>query len=201
MLEASVIQLAGAFSLQVKNAAINIREEARSLHFKIWDLSGGSMSQERAEEEQKKFRRKRRSVMSANTAVIEELHQAIVEQRNMEELEGLLWAGVLAYQNQTFYTLSGLEFSYTVKHKKNGDYSGELLISRKETSKTLTRSSVMLAFHKVLAEMKFKEINGAAYLLPPEYRGPKSIGQIFGISYIFSMFQEFGLIRTNEKKK
>ncbi len=31
--------------------------------------------------------------MSANTAVIEELHQAIVEQRNMEELEGLLWAG------------------------------------------------------------------------------------------------------------
>ncbi len=36
--------------------------------------------------------------MSANTAVIEELHQAIVEQRNMEELEGLLWAGVLAYQ-------------------------------------------------------------------------------------------------------
>ena len=122
--------------------------------------------------------------MSANTAVIEELHQAIVEQRNMEELEGLLWAGVLAYQGKAFYTLSGLEFSYMVKHKKNGDYSGELLISRKETSKTLTRSSVMLAFHKVLAEMKFKEINGAAYLLPPEYRGPKSIGQIFGISYI-----------------
>ena len=135
--------------------------------------------------------------MSACTAVIEELHQAIVEQRNMEELEGLLWAGVLAYQGKAFYTLSGLEFSYMVKHKKNGDYSGELLISRKETSKT----SVMLAFHKVLAEMKFKEINGAAYLLPPEYRGPKSIGQIFGISYIFSMFQEFGLIRTNEKKK
>ena len=50
--------------------------------------------------------------MSANTAVIEELHQAIVEQRNMEELEGLLWAGVLAYQGKTFYTLSGLEFSY-----------------------------------------------------------------------------------------
>ena len=37
-------------------------------------------------EEHKKFRRKRRSVMSANTSVIEELHQAIVEQRNMEEL-------------------------------------------------------------------------------------------------------------------
>lgn len=139
--------------------------------------------------------------MSACIAAIEELHKAIIEKRNMEELENFLWAGVLAYQGKAFYTLSGLEFSYMVKHKKNGDYSGELLISRKETSKTLTRSSVMLAFHKVLAEMKFKEINGAAYLLLPEYRGPKSIGQIFGISYIFSMFLEFGLIRTNEKDK
>ena len=139
--------------------------------------------------------------MSASIQNIEQLHKGIMEKEEPEILETFLWEAILAYQNQTFYTLSGLEFSYTVKHTKNGDYSGELLISRKETSKTLTRSSVMLAFHKVLAEMKFKEINGAAYLLPPEYRGPKSIGQIFGISYIFSMFQEFGLIRTNEKKK
>ena len=27
-----------------RNAAINIREEERSPRFKIWDLSGGSMS-------------------------------------------------------------------------------------------------------------------------------------------------------------
>lgn len=139
--------------------------------------------------------------MSASIQNIEQLHKGIMEKEEPEILETFLWEAILAYQNQTFYTLSGLEFSYTVKHKKNGDYSGELLISRKETSKTLTRSSVMLAFHKVLAEMKFKEINGAAYLLLPEYRGPKSIGQIFGISYIFSMFLEFGLIRTNEKDK
>ena len=139
--------------------------------------------------------------MSASIQNIEQLHKGIMEKEEPEILETFLWEAILAYQNQTFYTLSGLEFSYAVKHKKNGDYSGELLISRKETSKTLTRSSVMLAFHKVLAEMKFKEINGAAYLLLPEYRGPKSIGQIFGISYIFSMFLEFGLIRTNEKDK
>lgn len=139
--------------------------------------------------------------MSASIQNIEQLHKGIMEKEEPEILETFLWEAILAYQNQTFYMLSGLEFSYTVKHKKNGDYSGELLISRKETSKTLTRSSVMLAFHKVLAEMKFKEINGAAYLLLPEYRGPKSIGQIFGISYIFSMFLEFGLIRTNEKDK
>ena len=139
--------------------------------------------------------------MSASIQNIEQLHKGIMEKEEPEILETFLWEAILAYQGKAFYTLSGLEFSYMVKHKKNGDYSGELLISRKETSKTLTRSSVMLAFHKVLVEMKFKEINGAAYLLPPEYRGPKSIGQIFGISYIFSMFLEFGLIRTNEKDK
>ena len=139
--------------------------------------------------------------MSACIAVIEELHRAIAGQRNMEELEELLWAGVLAYQGKIFYTLSGLEFSYTVKRKKNGEYSGELLISRKETSKTLTRSSVMLAFHKVLEQIEIKENNGNIYLLLPEYRGPKAIGQIFGISYIFSLFLEFGLIRIAERDK
>lgn len=139
--------------------------------------------------------------MSVCTQSIEQLHRGIVEKEESESLDMLLWETILAYQGETFYTLSGLKFFYTVKHKKNGDYSGELLISRKETSKTLTRSSVMLAFHKVLAEMKFKEIDGAAYLLPPEYRGPKAIGQIFGISYIFSLFLEFGLIRIAEKDK
>ena len=139
--------------------------------------------------------------MSVCTQSIEQLHRGIVEKEESESLDMLLWETILAYQGETFYTLSGLEFSYTVKRKKNGEYSGELLVSRKETSKTLTRSSVMLAFHKVLAEMKFKEIDGAAYLLPPEYRGPKAIGQIFGISYIFSLFLEFGLIRIAEKDK
>ena len=139
--------------------------------------------------------------MSVCTQSIEQLHRGIVEKEESESLDMLLWETILAYQGETFYTLSGLEFFYTVKHKKNGENSGELLVSRKETSKTLTRSSVMLAFHKVLAEMKFKEIDGAAYLLPPEYRGPKAIGQIFGISYIFSLFLEFGLIRIAEKDK
>lgn len=139
--------------------------------------------------------------MSICTQSIEQLHRGIVEKEEPEILDMLLWKAILAYQDHIFYTLSGLEFSYTVKHKKNGEYSGELLISRKETSKTLTRSSVMLAFHKVLEQIEIKEKNGNIYLLLPEYRGPKSIGQIFGISYIFSLFLEFGLIRTNEKRE
>ncbi len=140
--------------------------------------------------------------MSANTAVMEELHQAIVEQRNMEELEGLLWAGVLAYQNQTFYTLSGLEFSYTVKHKKNGDYSGELLISRKETSKTLTRKLRDAGIPQSprrdeIQRNQWSSISSSSGIPADQNQSGRSLE-----SHISSAcFQEFGLIRTNEKKK
>ena len=124
-----------------------------------------------------------------------QLYEGIIEGRPIPELETILWDAVVAYQNQPLRTLSGLEFSYTVKHKKNGEYSGELLVSRKETSKTLTRSSVLLAFHKVLEATEVTSEGDEASFQPPAYRGPKAIGQIFGISYIFSLFLEFGLIR------
>ena len=133
--------------------------------------------------------------MAADMQSIKELHRGIIAGKTQEELDVLLWDAVLTYQNQTLYTLSGLEFSYTVKHKKNGEYSGELLVSRKETSKTLTRSSVLLAFHKVLEATEVTSEGDEASFQPPAYRGPKAIGQILGISYIFSLFLEFGLIR------
>ena len=134
--------------------------------------------------------------MSADGQSIKELHRGIIEGKTQEELDVLLWDAVVAYQNQPLRTLSGLEFSYTVKHKKNGEYSGELLVSRKETSKTLTRSSVMLAFHKVLEQIEVTEKDGTVLFAPPSYKGPKAVGQIFGISYIFSLFLEIGLIKT-----
>lgn len=136
--------------------------------------------------------------MSVYTQSVEQLHKGIVDKEEPEILDMLLWEAILAYQNQTFYTLSGLEFSYTVKHKKNGEYSGELQVSRKETSKTLTRSSVMLAFHKVIEATQIRDTNGQAEMILPEYKGPKAIGQIFGISYVYSIFWQFGLIRVPE---
>ena len=36
-------------------------------------------------------------------------------------------------------------------------------------------------------------------LVPPEYKGPKAIGQIFGISYLYSMFWKWGLINVPER--
>ena len=62
--------------------------------------------------------------MSADGQSIKELHRGIIEGKTQEELDVLLWDAVLTYQDQMLYTLSGLEFSYTVKHKKNGEYSG-----------------------------------------------------------------------------
>ena len=103
-----------------------------------------------------------------------QLYEGIIEGRPIPELETILWDAVVAYQNQPLRTLSGLEFSYTVKHKKNGEYSGELLVSRKETSKTLTRSSVMLAFHKVLEQIEVTEKDGTVLFTPPSYKGPKA---------------------------
>lgn len=148
----------------------------------------------------------------------------------LNNLDELLWQAVIACQNNSLRTASGLPFSYTVKRKKDGTYSGELLVSRKEGSKTLTKSSVLLAFHKVLADMEGENTAGreggaacsaasafsafsdssavssssfSVAVAPapalPEYKGPKSIGQIFGISYVYSLFWYLGLIRVPAK--
>lgn len=125
------------------------------------------------------------------------LQKRILEEKT--ELDKLLWDALLAGQGEFFNTSSGLPFSYVVKRKRNGEYSGELLVSRKESSKTLTRSSVLLAFHKVIDATQICDIDGKAELILPEYKGPKAIGQIFGISYIYSIFWKFGLIRVPAK--
>ena len=104
-----------------------------------------------------------------------QLYEGIIAGRPIPELETILWDAVVAYQNQPLRTLSGLEFSYTVKHKKNGEYSGELLVSRKETSKTLTRSSVMLAFHKVLEQIEVTEKTGQYYLHHRHIKGRRPL--------------------------
>ena len=124
--------------------------------------------------------------MSADGQSIKELHRGIIEGKTQEELDVLLWDAVLTYQDQTLHTLSGLEFSYTVKHKKNGEYSGELLVSRKETSKTLTRSSVLLAFHKVLKATEVTAEGDEASFQPPAYRGPRQSDRFSGF-LIFSV--------------
>lgn len=121
---------------------------------------------------------------------LDELHDRL---RQGENAEQALWQVVIAYQNCTYRTVSGLPFSYQAKRRKDGTYSGELCISRKEGSKTLTKSSVLLALAIVAQhpqEMPWQ---------PAYYKGPKSIGQIFGISYIYSLFWSWGLLQVPQR--
>ena len=89
--------------------------------------------------------------------------------------EQRLWAVLIACQGKTYDTASGLPFSYAIRRRKDGQYSGELLVSRKEDSKTLAKSSIFLAYQKVRQQTQGDT--------PPCFKGPKAIGQIFGISY------------------
>jgi hypothetical protein len=133
----------------------------------------------------------RKAVEELHSMIADNLAKGLDDNADLNELDEALWRAVMAYQNYDLYTKSGLMFSYAVKCKRNGEYSGELIVSRKEESKTLTKSSIMLAFHKVLSDMKDTT--------PPEYKGPKAIGQIFGISYIYSLFWKLGLISVPKK--
>ena len=51
-----------------------------------------------------------------------------------------------AFQDYPFKTATGLPFRYKLKVGKNGEYNRELLIDRREKSKSLAWSSVVLAF-------------------------------------------------------
>lgn len=78
---------------------------------------------------------------------------------------------------------AGFPFSYSVKRGRNGEYVKELLISRKEKSKTITASTINRALETALEAQK---ADGCV-------KGLKKLGT-FGASYLYPIFCEFGLI-------
>lgn len=100
--------------------------------------------------------------------------------------EEKLWETVIACQGVAFRTYSGLPFTYRLRTGKNGEYTKELWIDRRENSKSLVWSSVLLAFQKV----KHGKI---------VVKRPKELGDIRGISYIYALFLKFGLIEAYQK--
>ena len=105
-----------------------------------------------------------------------------------EPTEEHLWEVVLIYQKVKFKTYSGLPFSYEVRKGRNGQYTKELGIDRREKSKSLAWSSVRLAFHNI------KEMGEVV-------DRPKSLGDIRGVTYIYGMFYRFGLIDVPDDVK
>ena len=105
-----------------------------------------------------------------------------------EPTEEHLWEVILLYQKVEFKTYSGLPFSYEVRKGRNGQYTRELWIDRREKSKSLAWSSVRLAFHNI------REMGAVV-------DRPKSLGDIRGVTYIYGMFYRFGLIDVPDEVK
>lgn len=69
---------------------------------------------------------------------------------------------MVAFQGYRFKTISGLPFSYKIKTGRNGELTKELWINRREGSKSLTRSSVLLALGNIKGEVvDGKPVDGA----------------------------------------
>ena len=98
------------------------------------------------------------------------------------------WGVVLAYSGVKFKTYSGLPFSYEIKKGRNGEYTKELRIDRRENSKSLAWSSVRLALGHI---KKVGEV----------VERPKALGDIRGVTYIYGMFYRFGLIDVPDEVK
>ena len=99
-----------------------------------------------------------------------------------------LWKCVVAFRGYKFKTMSGLPFTYTLKKGRGDEFTKELWIDRREESKSLAWSSVMLAYHNI---GKIGEVVDR----------PKALGDIRGVSYIYGMFYRFGLIDVPDKVK
>ena len=96
------------------------------------------------------------------------------------------WGVVVAYAGVKFKTYSGLPFSYELKKGRNGEYTKELWIDRREKSKSLAWSSIVLALGNIKGEVVER---------------PKALGDIRGVTYIYGMFYRFGLIDVPDDAK
>ena len=96
------------------------------------------------------------------------------------------WGVVLAYAGVKFKTYSGLPFTYEIKKGRNGEYTKELWIDRREKSKSLAWSSIVLALGNIKEEVVDR---------------PKALGDIRGVTYIYGMFYRFGLIDVPDEVK
>ena len=109
-----------------------------------------------------------------------------VRKLRTEPTEEHLWEVVLLYAGVRFKTYSGLPFTYEIRKGRNGQYTKELWIDRRENSKSLAWSSIVLALKNIKGEVVDR---------------PKALGDIRGVTYIYGMFYRFGLIDVPDEVK
>lgn len=118
----------------------------------------------------------------------ERQREAALDALRLHPCEETLWACVVAFRGQSFKTMSGLPFSYELKTGRRGGFTRELWIDRREGSKSLAWSSVLLAYRGIGS-------------LGAVVDRPKALGDIRGVSYIYGIFCRFGLISAPEKAR
>ena len=115
-------------------------------------------------------------------------HYRAVAALKKNPCEENLWKCVVAFRGYKFKTMSGLPFTYTLKKGRGDEFTKELWIDRREDSKSLAWSSVMLAYHNI---GKIGEVVDR----------PKALGDIRGVSYIYGLLYRFGLIDVPDEVK
>ena len=123
-----------------------------------------------------------------STGAERQRHYRAVVALKKNPCEENLWKCVVAFWGYKFKTLSGLPFTYKLKKGRGDEFTKELWIDRREGSKSLAWSSVMLAYHNI---GKIGEVVDR----------PKALGDILDVSYIYGMFYRFGLIDVSKKVK
>ena len=115
-----------------------------------------------------------------------QLRYRAMKQWRGDPTEENFWGMAVSYAGVGFKTYSGLPFSYEIKKGRNGEYTKELWIDRREKSKSLAWSSVLLALKNIKEEVVER---------------PKALGDIRGVTYIYGMFYRFGLIDVPDEVK
>lgn len=103
--------------------------------------------------------------------------ESLRELESDSSIEDRLWDAIRIFAGYRFTTAKSLVFRYTV-------FGNEIRVDRKK--KSIVRSSVNMALKKVI------DADG-------KIRGPKELG-VYGASYLYPMFQRFGLIQEETKK-
>ncbi|MCD7883401.1 MAG: hypothetical protein LUI87_06825 [Lachnospiraceae bacterium] len=89
-----------------------------------------------------------------------------------------LWELLTKHQGETFFTVKGLPFHYTIK-------GGELFVDRRE--KSITRATIAKAYERIQET-------------PQEITGPKKLNA-FGAPYIWAIFVALGIFTPAAGKK
>lgn len=111
----------------------------------------------------------------------EQERENILKKLHEDGAEETLWDAIVLFEGYPFHTVKNLEFQYTVS-------GGEIFIDRKQKSKSITKSTVLMAYanaRRLMAETGF-------------VKGPKKL-ETFGASYLYPMFIHFGIIQTKER--